>query len=173
MKHVLMMLVLALGLVLPGQAGEREGELIGNLLGLGVRALQAAGQAEAQPATAQPAASAAPAQPRAQVASPNAFAHMLTSNIKTALDGLIEQYKEEYKEEGRQYAGELGDLLVTRVVQDPEINHTITSLRTLCWAVVAYLTLVTLIMLGCLVYLKRANAQLLAEVRRLVREKQS
>ncbi len=93
----------------------------------------------------------------------------LVGSFKPALDELIAEYKEQYKAEGRAYAREVGDIVVQRVVQDPEINATITSLRTLCWVVIAYLTLVTLIMLACLVYLKQANAQLLAEVRRLAR----
>ncbi len=93
----------------------------------------------------------------------------LVGSFKPALDELIAEYKEQYKAEGRAYAREVGDIVVQRVVQDPEINATITSLRTLCWVVIAYLTLVTLIMLACLVYLRQANAQLLAEVRRLAR----
>ncbi len=163
MKSVPMMVLLALALLLPCSAGQREDALLNGLLGLGARALETQ---VAKPAPAEDAAS-APGTPPAALP----FGQALTASLKPALDGLIDEYKEQYKEEGRAYARELGDMVVTRVVQDPEINATITSLRTLCWVVIGYLTLVTLIMLGCLVYLKNANARLLAEVRRLARQR--
>ncbi len=166
MKYVLAFL-LAFELMLPSSAGEREDALLNGLFGLGARALGA--QAEE---TAPAAASSAPPAGRGSVATPAPFGQALTASLKPALDGLITEYKEQYKEEGRAYAREVGDIVVERVVRDPEINSTITSLRTLCWFVVGYLTLVTLIMLGCLVYLKNANARLLAEVRRLARSAQ-
>ncbi len=159
MKYVLTMM-LALALLLPCQAGQREDALLQGLFGLGARALET----QAVPQAAEPTAPAAQGQGMS-------FGQMLTSSLKPALDGLIDEYKEQYKAEGRAYAREVGDIVVTRVVQDPEINATITSLRTLCWVVIGYLTLVTLIMLGCLVYLKNANARLLAEVKRMARGK--
>ncbi len=164
MKYVLTLMLL-LALVLPGSAGEREKALLGGLLDMGVRALgnpaQEAAPAEDAPPTAPPS--------RTASSSSSPMAQMIVGSLKPALDGLITEYKDEYMEQGRAYANELGHLVVTRVVQDPEINSTITSLRTLCWFVVAYLTLVTLVMLGCLLYLRRAHARLLAEVKRLAR----
>ncbi len=168
MKNVLTWM-LALALMLPLGAGEREDALLKGLFGLGARALetQVEKTAPAAEATAAPSAAASPAARPAQQTLP--FGQALTASLKPALDGLIDEYKEQYKEEGRAYARELGDMVVERVVQDPDINSTITSLRILCWFVVGYLTLVTLIMLGCLVCLKRANAQLLARVEELAR----
>ncbi len=165
MKYVFT-LMLALALVLPGGAGEREKALLGGLLDFGSRVLEAPTE-EAAAAADVPAQPAPAARPAAAPSSP--MAQMLVGSLKPALDDLINEYKDEYMEQGRVYAQELGDMVVTRVVQDPEINSTITSLRTLCWFVVGYLTLVTFIMLGCLIYLKRAHARLLEEVRRLAR----
>ncbi len=169
MKYVLMMMM-SLGLMLPAAAGEREEALLNGLFGLGVRALGA--QVEKTPSAAEASSGNAAAPTATKVSQPMPFGQMLTSSLKPALDGLIDEYKEQYKAEGRAYAREVGDIVVERVVRDPEINSTITSLRTLCWFVVGYLTLVTLIMLGCLVYLKRANAQLLAHVEELARRAQ-
>ncbi len=170
MKYALMM-VMALGLVLPGNAGEREEALLNGLFNLGARALEVqVDRPAAEETVAAPAAQASAPAPAAAVSAapqPLSMVQMFAGSVKQAVDGIINEYKEEYKEEGRAYAREVGDIVVERVVQDPEINATITSLRTLCWFVVAYLTLVTFVMLGCLVYLKRANARLLEEVRRM------
>ena len=162
------MAAVLLGLVVTTHAGQREEALIDGLLGFGSRALQAQvehRQAEREAAQAGDEQAGTPA--KAAPAMPLTLS--FSSQLKQMLDGLLAEYKEEYKAEGRAYAQELGDIVVERVVRDPEIESTITSLRTLCWFVVGYLTLVTLIMLGCLVYLRRANAKLLTEVRRLAK----
>ncbi len=96
---------------------------------------------------------------------------MLGNALKDALDVLLDEYKEQYKAEGRAYAKELGDKMVERVREDPEISSSISALKLLCWGVIGYLTLVTLVMLGCLLHLRRTNARLLAEVRRMAGEK--
>lgn len=90
-------------------------------------------------------------------------AHML----KDSADIVLEEYKEEYKAEGRQYARELGDIVVERIREDPQIQSSIYSIQALCWGVVAYLTLVSLAMLAGLLYLKRINTRLLAAVQDL------
>ena len=88
----------------------------------------------------------------------------LAHTLKGSFDVLLDEYKEQYKDEGRKYARELGDIIVERVQKDPQIQSSIWSIKALCWGVIAYLTLVTIIMLGCLLGLKRTNARLLAAV---------
>ncbi len=148
MRYVLM-LMLVLASLLPCSAGEREEALLNGLLGMGVRALEAQ-VAPQTPAAGEP----------GQAEPPMPFAQSLAGTVRQAMDGVLE----EYKQEGRAYAREVGDIVVQRVTTDPEIHSALTSVRTLCWVVIAYLTLVTLIMLGCLVYLRQANARLLARV---------
>ncbi len=173
-------LILALGLMLPSHAGEREDALISGLLGLGARALETsappAPQEPSKPARTSPRevagealAALAAAPGTAAAGAQQSLGKALTASLKPALEDWAEEYREKLKAEGREYARELGDMVVERVVRDPEIHASITSLRTLCWVVVGYLTLVTLIMLACLVYLRHANARLLAEVRKLAR----
>ncbi len=159
MKYMLM-LMLVLGLALPGAAGQREESLLRGLFGLGAQALEAQSSTAASAHEASAPQNAAPA-----AASSPSMTQMFIAPIRQSVDGLINEYKEEYKEEGRAYARELGEIVVERVRKDPEITSTITSIRMLCWFVVGYLTLVTLIMLACLVYLKHAHARLLEEVR--------
>lgn len=87
--------------------------------------------------------------------------------LKDSVDILLQEYKEEYKEEGRAYARELGDIIVARVQENPNIQSSIHSIQLLCWAVIAYLTLVTIVMLFSLLHLKRINSQLLRSVQDL------
>lgn len=88
----------------------------------------------------------------------------MAHTLKGTFDVLLDEYKEQYKQEGREYARELGDIIVERVHEDPQIRSSIYSLQMLCWGVIGYLTLVTIIMLGCLLHLKRTNARLLKAV---------
>jgi len=84
--------------------------------------------------------------------------------FKDALDVVVDEYKAQYKKEGREYAKELGDKLVERVREDPKISASITSVQVLCWVTIAYLTVVTLIMLFSLLRLKRINRQLMEKL---------
>ena len=95
----------------------------------------------------------------------------LAHALKDAVDVLLVEYKEQYKAEGRAYAKELGDKMLERVRNDPKISSSITTLQVLCWCVIAYLTLVTLIMLFSLLRLRRANGRLLAAIDELRRER--
>ncbi len=158
MKYMLT-LMLALGCLLPASARpegknspSREDWLNAGKSALSTLVGSVAPEAES---AANPADSAAKASPAvAAVALPGVGQAMLPA-IRATVDELIDEYKERYKEEGRAYAREVGNIVVARVVHDPEINATITSLRTLCWCVVGYLTVVTFIMLGCLARITR------------------
>ncbi len=167
MKYV-MTLMLMLALLLPCQAGQREDALLGGLLGLGARAL------EQQAARAEPAAAAAPsaaqaARQAASVAAPGSLSLMVKSSVRPVVDELIAEYKEQYKEEGRVYTRELADVFVERVMHSPRVQEALGAVILVGGCVVGYLTLVTLIMLLLLLHLKRANARLMAEVKKLAR----
>jgi hypothetical protein len=95
------------------------------------------------------------------------LSEVLAGAVKSAVDKLINEYKEQYKQEGREYAKEVGDKIVTRVINDPKISHSIYSLQALCWGVIVYLTLVTLVMVFSLLHLKRSNNKLLTTVEEL------
>lgn len=95
------------------------------------------------------------------------LSEVLAGAVKSAVDTLIDEYKEQYKQEGREYAKEVGDKIVTRVINDPKISHSIYSLQALCWGVIVYLTLVTLVMVFSLLHLKHSNNKLLSTVEEL------
>ena len=88
------------------------------------------------------------------------LSHTLAFSMKDAMDVIIDEYKDQYKEEGRLYAKELGDKLVERVREDPKIRDSITALQALCWSVIAYLSLVTLIVFFSLIRITSGNRKL-------------
>lgn len=65
--------------------------------------------------------------------------------------------KEAYKAEGRAYARELGDIMMERAMANEKVNQTLDSVRTLCWGVVIYITLVSFLLFGMML---RINALL-------------
>ncbi len=91
----------------------------------------------------------------------------LSAALKQTLDILLDEYKDQYKDEGRKYAREVGDIVVDRVREDPKISSSITTVKALCWAVIVYLSLVTLVMLAALLHLKKVNTRLFAAVEEL------
>lgn len=177
-------LVLALCVSIPAQAAWDADRLMDKLLQAGMDALEGEQQrrqqakeaaAAAQPDAPAPAADARTPEERAKsmlavfldhAMSPGSdpMAVRVAHALKDSVDILLQEYKEEYKEEGRAYARELGDIIVTRVQEDPKIQSSIHSIQVLCWAVIAYLTLVTIVMLICLLHLKRINSRLLRSV---------
>lgn len=95
------------------------------------------------------------------------ISEVISSTLKEALDRFLAEYKEQYKQEGREYAREVGDIIVNRVVESPAISGPLYSLQLMCWGIILYLTLVTIIVLFSLLYLKRSNRQLMASVQEL------
>lgn len=81
-------------------------------------------------------------------------------SLKESMDVLINEYKEQYKREGREYAHELGDRLVERVKADPKISGTLTAIEVLCWGIIAYLSFVTLFVFFALFAVLRGQKRL-------------
>ena len=76
-----------------------------------------------------------------------------------------------FKEEGRKYAKELGDIVTRQIKEDKKINQTLDSLRIFCWAVVIYLTLVTALVIYLLLRLRVLHTKLMHAVQKLTMEK--
>ena len=176
MKKLILLFALLCAVLPSAPADSNKDKLIDGLLGIGVRALQAeqerraeAAQQQAEPPAETQEENAAPPQKRTWR---DRGRDMLGNLISGSVDGLgekplsqvLNEYKEQYKQEGREYAREVGDKIVGRVLKDPKIEGAIYSLQALCWGVIAYLTLVTLIVVFCLMHLKRTNGKLLTAV---------
>lgn len=192
MKKLILILCLLCALLPSAPADGSRDKLIDGLLGIGVRALQAEQERRAEAAlqqedtqaeSPQEAEPGAPQKRTWRQRGRDMLGNLVTGSVdglgekplsqvlaeaaKNAMDTLINEYKEQYKQEGREYAREVGDKIVGRVLKDPKIEGTIYSLQALCWGVIAYLTLVTLIVVFCLMHLKRTNVKLLAAVEEL------
>lgn len=80
--------------------------------------------------------------------------------------GATDSVLESYKEEGRKYAREMGDIITQRIMEDKKINSTLDSMRLFCWAVVIYLTVISLLVLYMLLRLRVLYAHLMSELKR-------
>lgn len=88
------------------------------------------------------------------------FGDKLVLTLRGATDTLLESYKEE----GREYAKEVGDIISQKMLENEKVNNTLDSVRYLCWGVVSYLTVVTLLMLLLLLRLRVLYARLMRAV---------
>lgn len=146
MKHFFFSLVWLVGLfsvAQPAQAARDEAlQLLSGLLSVGAEAVQ--------PSSAKP-----------QAASG-------VQNVTAQFTAVFDDLKDAYKQEGREYAQELGDVVVERIVQDEKVNAALTSVRHLCYAVIAYLTAVTLLIIFFFTRIMSAIGKLRAELRHRV-----
>lgn len=76
--------------------------------------------------------------------------------LRETLDIVVHDYNEYFKNEGRAYARELSESFVNRVREDEKISSALFSVQLLCWSVIIYLTIVTLLML---VYVRLINSR--------------
>lgn len=143
MKKIFLLLT-ALVWLLPVQAKVDAGELLGGLL-----------QIVSEPQAAQKAPATAPVQKKEST-----FGEQMVLTLRGATDSLLDAYKEE----GREYAKEVGDIITTRIMEDKKINDTLDSMRLFCWAVIIYLTVVTLIVLYMLLRLRVLYARIMSEL---------
>lgn len=139
MRHFFFMLI-ALVYLLPMQAN--AGDLLGSLLQM--------------VSDQQPPAAVSTNQQRHEPTLSEQFAQ----TVRGATDVLLESYKEE----GREYAKEVGDIITQRIVEDKKINDTLSSMRIFCWAVVIYLTLVTILIIFLLLRLRVLYAKIMNTV---------
>lgn len=77
----------------------------------------------------------------------------------------MEALLDSYKKEGREYARELGGIVTQRIMEDKKINDTLDSMRIFCWAVIIYLTVISLIVLYMLLRLRVLYANIMEELK--------
>lgn len=90
------------------------------------------------------------------------FGEKMELSLRSATEPLLEAYKDE----GREYAKEVGDIIAHRILEEKKINDTLDSMRLFCWVVIIYLTIVTLIVLYMLLRLRVLYARIMAELQR-------
>ena len=158
-------------LFLPGLASAKSDakDIMRDLLQIGLQAVEQGASAEQTASEA--ADQTTPGRQPQKVASTAASA--LTRSVRASLESVLDSVKERYKEEGKVYARQIGDLLAERVAHNPRIQTTITTLQTLCWALVIYLTLVSLALLIGMRRLSKRNREILLLLRELSNSKRS
>ncbi len=134
MKHVLFILI-ALVSLLPAQAKTDVGQVLGGLLQLGGQILE-------------------------EQTSPQETGKSPDEQAALSIRGVTDKLLVIYKEEGRQYAREVGDIITQRILEAEKINKTLDSVHMLCWIVITYLTIVTIIVLFMLLRLRVLYARL-------------
>lgn len=85
--------------------------------------------------------------------------------LMLGLRGSMEALLDSYKKEGREYARELGGIVTQRIMEDKKINDTLDSMRIFCWAVIIYLTVISLIVLYMLLRLRVLYANIMEELK--------
>ena len=95
---------------------------------------------------------------------------LVTQLVDEVLGGKITEVKEHYKEEGKMYARQLGDVIAQRILADKKVQAAVQMLKILAWVIVGYLTLVTVGLLKGLHSLKKSNERILALLREQRRE---
>lgn len=176
------MLILTLGLVLSGAAqaaSETADRVVHGLLRLGQGALEKELERREAKSVAEAEAAARATEPKERTwgdrgadmvgtflgtavdeLGKRSTSEVLAFSLKDSMDVLIDEYKEQYKKEGREYARELGDRMVERVKEDPKISSSLTAIQVLCWAVIVYLSLVTIFVFCAFASLRRGNRSL-------------
>lgn len=160
MKHILLIVALICGLCLPAGAqddGSHRQKIVRNLLNAGLEALQK----KLDDKAAEPAGVAAP-QSVAQPGTP--LSQLVHDTLEQALSGV----KDEYINEGRLLARQIGDTLAERILSNPKVQKTLQTLDILFCSLIGYLVFVTLGLLVSLHSLKKSNKrilQLLEELR--------
>lgn len=150
MKHLLPLLLALTCLIPSAEAKIDANQLLGGLLQV---------ISEPQQNT--------PAQATQQKQKEPDFGEQMTLMVRTATAPLLENFKEE----GREYAKEVGDIITQRIMEDKKINQTLDSMRIFCWAVVAYLTIVTALVIYLLLRLRVLHSRLMQAVQKLTIDK--
>lgn len=130
--------------LLPLQTRADVGEVLGGLLQLGGQVIEDQSKkikaATPSPANQEP-----------------GFGEQIVLTLRSATDSLLDSYKEE----GREYAREVGNIITERIMADKKINDTMDSMRLFCWTVIIYLSVVTLIVVYMLLRLRVLYARLM------------
>lgn len=98
---------------------------------------------------------------------------MLVRAVRDSLQPALESLKEQYKEEGKVYVRQLGDLLAERIAHNPRIQATLTLIKTLCWVLVIYLIIVSLALLVSMGRLRRNDREILRLLREILDAQQN
>ncbi len=158
MRHIFPAVLAAILLLLPPLVladSETGKNLLRGLLQVGIEAV---GQQDNESVSEQ---QVAPAQKKTASAPINNAVTSLSQSLKKAVEQTLDSVKERYMEEGRVYARELSDVIVERLMQNPRIRSVTSTIQLVCIALVAYLVLITIVLLMCISRVQKSNREIL------------
>ncbi len=104
---------------------------------------------------------------------PGYLAKQLGAVLKETTELTLRDYLNRYKDEGKEYARELANIITERIVNHEKIASVLDSVRMLCWGVVIYLTIISMLIFAMLWRMKRTNDRVLAAIEELKKMKNS
>lgn len=93
--------------------------------------------------------------------------------LREMADKIVNEFKEQYKQEGREYAKKLGTLVTERVLASKRIRSTLITVKVLCWSVVAYLSVISILIFFWLWRVKSRTERLFQLCEQLLKEREA
>lgn len=104
---------------------------------------------------------------------PAYLAKQLGAVLKETTELTLRDYLNRYKDEGKEYARELANIITEKIVNHEKVSTVLDSIRMLCWGVVIYLTIISMLIFAMLWRMKRTNDRVLAAIEELKKMKNS
>ncbi len=98
---------------------------------------------------------------------PGYLAHRLGGVLRETTELTLRDYLNRYKDEGKEYARELANIITERIVNHEKISSVLDSVRVLCWGVVIYLSIISILIFAMLWRMKRTNDRVYAAIEEL------
>lgn len=98
---------------------------------------------------------------------PAYLAKQLGAVLKETTELTLRDYLNRYKAEGREYARELANIITEKIVNHEKVASLLDSVRMLCWGVVIYLTIISILIFAMLWRMKRLNERVLSAIEEL------
>lgn len=104
------------------------------------------------------------------ITDPAYLAEQLGGVLKETTELTLRNYLDRYKEEGREYARDLANIITERIVNHDKVASVLDSVRMLCWGVIIYLSVISILIFAMLWRMKCANERVLEAVEELRRQ---
>lgn len=95
---------------------------------------------------------------------PAYLAKTLGAALKETTELTLRDYLNRYKDEGREYARELANIITEKIVNHEKVSSVLDSIRMLCWGVVVYLTIISILIFIMLWRMKSINERVLRAI---------
>lgn len=98
---------------------------------------------------------------------PAYLAKQLGAVLKETTELTLRDYLNRYKDEGKEYARELANIITEKIVNHEKVSTVLDSVRMLCWGVVIYLTIISMLIFAMLWRMKSINDRVLRAIEEL------